>query len=205
MSRWSAVVAVAVGTTLVLAPPAAANTVTINDEANVLDVTRVQNDAARLPVSIYVWTTTEDVSRSAFDAAAGEKASGRTPLVLGINLKTHDKVLAGVRRVGLDQAEAVDAVGEFDYTLSERRFIWDRNDATDGVEAVLNSLESSLTGQGSTRSHRGLHGPVDWIVFPLICVVLALICIGRFIGVIHLVRRKPQVRRDHKPPPGSHG
>src|SRR4051812_38392914 len=52
---------------LTVGAPAWAGTVQIQDDAHVLNATVVQNDAATLPVGVYIWATTQDaVSKSAF-------------------------------------------------------------------------------------------------------------------------------------------
>jgi hypothetical protein len=60
--------------------------VQIQDDAHVLNATAVQNDAATLPVGVYVWATTQDAeSKSVFDTDVRNKVNAAFPIVIGIN------------------------------------------------------------------------------------------------------------------------
>ncbi|MDQ3899203.1 MAG: hypothetical protein M3319_01675, partial [Actinomycetota bacterium] len=86
--RLTAPVAVFVAV-LAGAVPAWASTVQIQDDAHVLNATVVQNNAATLPVGVYIWATTQDAaSKSTFDTDVRNKVSATFPVVLGINTQS---------------------------------------------------------------------------------------------------------------------
>jgi hypothetical protein len=166
---------------LLLAVPAAASTVQIDDEANVLNVTNVQNEAASLPVPILIWTTTQDAAnKSVFDNDVREKLSSEFPIVLGINTTAHHEVLQMNSRAGLSQDDAraaeSSANSAFDGVMRSG------NDYTGAVLAAVTSLRSSLTSRnsGSSGSTGSSHGPglVVGIVV-LLVLVIAIALLGR--------------------------
>jgi hypothetical protein len=55
------------------------------DDARVLNATTGQNDAANLPVGVYIWTTTQDAasSKPAFDTDVRNKISAAFPVAIG--------------------------------------------------------------------------------------------------------------------------
>jgi hypothetical protein len=202
-SRWLVALAVAVGTTLAVALPAAASTATIQDDANVLNVTAVQNEAARLPVSIYIWTTTEDATnRSEFDQLVQEKVSSRTPIVLGINTRAHHDALRIGQAAGLSQdaanTAASNANSAFDGVMRSR------NDYTGAVQAALTSLKSSLTG---ARSHGGGSSVLGAVIL-LIIIVVVIGVLGRVFRGFRRAGRMGgfgfgrRYGRGYGPPPG---
>ncbi|HEX3647360.1 MAG TPA: hypothetical protein VHV49_02975 [Pseudonocardiaceae bacterium] len=173
-SRWLAALAVAVGTTLAVALPAAASTATINDDAHVLNVTTVQNEAATLPVPIYVWTTTQDASdKSAFDQLVQDKVSARTPISLGINTQAHHEALRIGESAGLGQDAANSAASSANSAFDD--VMASRGDYTGAVQAALTSLKSSFSGvRGSEQppGHFGGFGALGWVVTAIIVVVV---------------------------------
>src|SRR5918912_2536015 len=84
-------------TVLAVAAPAWAGTAQIEDDAHVLNATVVQNDAATLPVGVYIWATTQDAaSKSTFDTDVRNKVSTTFPIVLGINTQSrHETIQIG--------------------------------------------------------------------------------------------------------------
>ena len=79
------------------AAPAWASTVQVQDDAHVLNATVVQNDAATLPVGVYIWATTQDAaSKSTFDTDVRNKVSATFPIVMGINTQSrHESIQIG--------------------------------------------------------------------------------------------------------------
>jgi len=119
-----------------LAGPASASTVSIVDEANVLNATTVQNEAATLPVPILIWTTTQDAAnRATFDNDVRAKVTSSTPIVLGINTQAHHETLQMGSRAGLSQSAAIAAESAansaFDNTMKSQ------NNYTAGVSKVF--------------------------------------------------------------------
>jgi hypothetical protein len=176
---WAAI-PVALGMAVLLALPAAASTVQIDDEANVLNVTNVQNEAASLPVPIYIWTTTQDAAnKSAFDNDVRAKVSSEFPMVLGINTSSHHETLQMNSRTGFSQDDAraaeSSANSAFDGVMRSR------NDYSGAVLAAVTSLRSSLANRGSggeSGTTSRSHGPglfVGIVVLVVLVVVIALL------------------------------
>src|ERR1700759_3692469 len=92
--RYLLAVPAAAFAALLLAAPASASTVDIQDEANVLNATAIQNEAATLPVPILIWTSNQDAdNRSTFDNATREKVTSQFPIALGINPQAKHETL----------------------------------------------------------------------------------------------------------------
>lgn len=199
---WAAI-PVAACMALLLAVPAAASTVQIDDEANVLNVTAVQNEAATLPVPIYIWTTTQDAAnKSVFDNDVRQKVSSQFPIVLGINTAAHHETLQIGSASGFtqDTARAAEssANSAFDSVMRSR------NDYTAAVLAALTSLRTSLANRGNTGQPAGAasrsHGPglvIGIVVLIVLVVVIALL--GR------LFRGYRRTQRMSGPPMGYGG
>ncbi len=198
-SRLWATAAIGVAGALVLAAPAAASTVTIQDDAHVLSVTPVQNEAADLQAPIYIWTTTQDsANQSAFDQDVQAKVSNQFPLVLGINTAAHHEALRIGEASGFTQdqanAAASSANSAFDGVMRSR------NDYTGAVQAALTSLHSSLAARsgdaaaGPGRSHGFGFGSGIVVLFVVI-VVFGLL------GRLFRGGRRRRLR-GYGPPPG---
>jgi tetrahydromethanopterin S-methyltransferase subunit F len=203
---WAAI-PVAVCTALVLAVPAAASTVQIDDQAGVLNVTNVQNEAASLPVPIYIWTTTQDAANeSAFDNDVREKVSSEFPIVLGINTTAHHETLhmGSVTGFTQDSARAAEssANSAFDGVMRSR------NDYSGAVLAAVTSLRSSLAARDNNNGESGSsrsHGPglvIGIIVLVVLVVVIALL--GRMFRGYRRTRTMsgPPMGYGGGPPPG---
>lgn len=146
---WSAPVAALV-VLLLVAAPAWASTVQIQDDAHVLNATVVQNTAATLPVGIEIWTTTQDAaSKSAFDTDVRTKVSATFPVVMGINTQSrHESIQIGSRAgISRDAAVAVESNANSAFVAS----MHSRPDYTAAVTAALDSLRSGLAGASRAR------------------------------------------------------
>ncbi|HEX5404029.1 MAG TPA: hypothetical protein VFX16_17215 [Pseudonocardiaceae bacterium] len=175
---WTAAL-VAAGSALLLAVPASASTVTVNDEAGVLNVTTVQNDAASLQVPIYIWTTTQDAaSESAFDSDVQAKVSSQFPIVLGINTKAHHETLRIGESSGFTQdsanAAASSANAAFDNVMRSR------DDYTGAVQAAVSSLRSALADRGNGSASRSTsHGSLVGGIVLLVIIVVVIAVLAR--------------------------
>jgi hypothetical protein len=79
-----------VGVLLLAAAPAFAASVNISDASHVLDVTRVQNEAATLPDPVDIYTSTKFADdNAAFDREAQSKAEAAKVVVFAINTQSH--------------------------------------------------------------------------------------------------------------------
>jgi hypothetical protein len=134
---------------LVMAAPAWAGTVQIQDDAHVLNATAVQNDAATLPVGVYIWATTQDAdSKSVFDTDVRNKVNAAFPIVIGINTQSHHESIQIGSQAGLSQRAALaaesSANGAFLGTIQSS------HDYTKAVTAALDKLRT-----GFAVAHRG--------------------------------------------------
>jgi len=195
-------VGTALGAALLLVAPAAASTVRIQDDANVLNVTTVQNAAAGLQEPIYVWTTTQDAAnRSAFDNDVQAKVSGEFPIVLGINTAAkHEALRIGeASRLSQDQANAAasNANSAFDGVMRSR------NDYSGAVQAAITSLHSSLaSAQGGEST-----GPARSHGIGLFTGVLVIVVLLVVVGVLvrFLARGRGRRRTRYGPAPSNYG
>jgi hypothetical protein len=165
--------------------PAWASTVQIQDDAHVLNATVVQNEAATLPVGVYIWATTQDAaSKSTFDTDVRNKVSATFPIVLGINTQSRHETLqigsqAGISRNAALAAEA-NANSAFVTTMQSGR------DYTSAVTAALDNLRTTLTA-----AHRG-RAPAQRVVTHSVGIGLLpiLLVLGAIVAVVVLLRRR---------------
>jgi uncharacterized membrane protein len=147
--RWTVPIAALVAV-LVVAAPAWAGTVEIQDDAHVLNATAVQNAAATLPVGVYVWATTQDAeNKSTFDTDVRNKVSPTFPVVIGINTRSRHESIQISSRVGLSQSAAL-AVESSANTAFVASMQSRHDDYTAAVTAALGTLHTGLAG-----AHRG--------------------------------------------------
>lgn len=142
----------AVTAVLITAAPAWAGTVQIQDDAHVLNATAVQNDAATLPVGVYIWATTQDAdSTSAFDTDVRNKVTATLPVVIGINTQSRHETIQIGSRAGLSQSAA--RAAESSATSAFLSTIRGSHDYTAAVTAAVDNLRS-----GFANAHRA-RGP----------------------------------------------
>ncbi|MGH3720311.1 MAG: hypothetical protein ACRDRI_15990 [Pseudonocardiaceae bacterium] len=174
---------------LVMAAPAWASTVQVQDDAHVLNVTAVQNDAATLPVAVYIWATTQDAdNKSTFDTDVRNKVSAEFPIVIGINTQSrHESIQIG-SRAGLSRDAAL-TVG----SNANRAFlttIRSNHDYTAAVTAALDNLRTGLAGahRGRTSAQPSPRGaPARSSGGGLLLIILV---IGAIVAVAILVSRR---------------
>jgi hypothetical protein len=171
--RFMLAVPAAAFAALLLVAPANASTVDIQDEANILNATTVQNEAAALPVPILIWTSTQDATnRSAFDSAVQAKVTSSFPVVLGINPQSHHELIRIGSRAGLSQSAANAAAGSansaFDNTMKSA------NNYSSAVNAALTSLNSSLAARNDSGTKKS-SGVGTFITIAVIVIALIII------------------------------
>lgn len=132
-----------------MAAPAWAGTVQIQDDAQVLNAAAVQNDAAALPVGVYIWATTQDAdNKSVFDTDVKNKVNATFPIVIGINTRSHHESIQVGSQAGLSQRAALaaesSANGAFLSTIQSS------HDYTKAITAALDDLR-----KGFAVAHRG--------------------------------------------------
>jgi hypothetical protein len=159
---------------LVLVAPANASTVSIEDQANILVATTVQNQAATLPLPILIWTSTQDATnRSTFDQDTLAKGSSAFPIVLGINPQSHHETLQMGPQTGLSQSAKIaaeqSANSAFDNTMKSA------NNYTTAVGAALTSLNSSLAARGNAGATSRSSPVRTFLTIGLIVIVLIVV------------------------------
>ena len=176
-------------TVLLVAGPAWAGTVQVQDDARVLNATTVQHDAATLPVGVYIWTTTQDAaSKPAFNTAVSNKISATFPVVIGVNTQArHESIQIGPR-AGLSQSAAVSAASR-----ANKAFVatmGHSNDYTAAVTSALDSLRTSLAADKDTGLTRSAPAQSSgWGIVPIVVLVIGVIVVV-FLAVAILIGRR---------------
>lgn len=169
---------------LALAAPAWASTVQIQDDAHVLNATVVQNEAATLPVGVYIWTTTQDAaSKSTFDTDVRNKVDASFPVVIGINTQSrHESIQIGSQaRVPQNTALMAESTASSAFVAS----MHSSPDYTTAVSAALVKLRTGLAGANrgrfsGQRAPAHSSGGIFLVIILLIgAIVVAVIVLGR--------------------------
>jgi hypothetical protein len=170
-------------TVLVVAAPAWAGTVQIQDDAHVLNATVVQNEAAALPVGVYVWATTQDAdNKSVFDTDVRNKVNATFPIVIGINTQSHHESIQVGSHAGVSQRAALAA--ESSANGAFLRSIQSSHDYTKAVTAALEALRTGFAG-----AHRG-RVPARPAGVGAGFVLLVVLFIGVIAAVVIMSRRR---------------
>ena len=162
---------------LLTALNAQANTVTIDDQSRVLDVGKVRAEAAKLANSMLIYTTkTFNGDQNALNQSTREQLPDQDSIAIGVDtVQRHLSVESGTN-VKLSDSQASDAVSAF-------RNNYNGGDYTGATIAAIDSLQSALTGGGSSSNPVGLVIGILIAVGAIILVVFA---------VIRFRRRPPQ-------------
>ncbi len=178
----TALIAVLV-TVLLAAEPAAAAAVNIVDDSHVLDVTRVQNEAATLPDPVAIYTTTQFADdKAAFDRETQSKASAPTVIVIAINTQSRHLAIRTGSRSRVTQSAAGAATNAF--TSSFRG----SSDYTAATLAALDSMRGSIARGGGTRSRTTRRSGVSTYLSGCVCLLI----VGAVIAlIVFLARRSP--------------
>lgn len=173
---------------LVMAAPAWAGTVQIQDDAHVLNATVVQNDAATLPVGVYIWTTTQDAdSKSVFDTDVRNKVNTTFPIVIGINTQSHHESIQVGSQAGLSQRAALAAESSANGAFLNT--IHSSHDYTKAVTAALDNLHN-----GFAVAHRSgapvRRVPAQPAGFGVGLLLFMLLIAGVIAAVVIMARRR---------------
>ncbi|PZS16940.1 MAG: hypothetical protein DLM60_14685 [Pseudonocardiales bacterium] len=169
---------------LALAAPAWASTVQIQDDAHVLNATVVQNEAATLPVGVYIWTTTQDAaSKSAFDTDVHNKVNTTYPVVIGINTQSrHESIQVGSQaRISQNAAVAAGSAASSAFLASMQS----SHDYTTAVTAALGKLRTGVVGANRERvsgrrvATNSSGGGLVGILIVLAVVIFAVVVVSR--------------------------
>jgi hypothetical protein len=173
---------------LVMAAPAWAGTVRIQDDAHVLNMTVVQNDAATLPVGVYIWATTQDAdSKSVFDTDVKNKVNATFPIVIGINTQSHHESIQVGSQAGLSQRAALAAESSANGAFLNT--IHSSHDYTKAVTAALDNLRN-----GFSVAHRGgapvQRVPAQHAGFGVGLLLFIVLIVGAIAAVVIMARRR---------------
>lgn len=202
--RWLAAPVAAVAAVLLATTPALAGTAQIQDDANVLNATTVQNEAATLPVGVYVWTTTQDAaSKSTFDTDVRTKVGTTFPVVIGINTQAHHTSVQIGRHAGLSQSAALSAARSANDAFDSA--MRGKPDYTAATVSALDSLRGSLGsarhgGGAASPSSSGSSGAGIFVLIVLAIIVLAVV-----FGALRLLRGRSGPRPMMVPGPPMGG
>ncbi|PZS38398.1 MAG: hypothetical protein DLM62_14010 [Pseudonocardiales bacterium] len=183
MSRLAVPMAALVAV-LAMAAPAWASTVQVQDDAHVLNATVVQNQAATLPVGVYIWATTQDAaSKSTFDTDVRNKVNAAFPIVIGINTQSrHESIQIG-SQARISQSIAVAA--ESDASSAFLASMQSSHDYTTAVTAALGQLRTGLVGANRGRvsgrrvATNSSGGGLVGIMIVIAMVVFAVVVVSR--------------------------
>jgi hypothetical protein len=120
-----------------------ASTVTINDQAGVLDAGRVQADAAKLPDPMLIYTTkTFTGDQDALNQSTREQLPNQDSIAIGIDtVHRHLSIEAGTN-VQLSDSQASDAVSAFQSNYDNG------GDYTSATIAAIDSIQNTYNSNG---------------------------------------------------------
>jgi hypothetical protein len=195
-------VAVALATVLLAAGPAAAAAVSIHDDSHVLDVTRVQNDAATLPDPVAVYTTTKFADdKAAFDRETQAKVTAPTVIVIATNTQSHHLAIRTGAKSRVTQQAAAAATQAF---ISTYRGSSDYTAATiAALDSMRNATGNSRTGQGAVAKPNAAQSSGGSFIGGLICLLLVvLVIVAAIVVIVRIARRRRQPQQAFGPPAG---
>src|SRR5258706_9223816 len=162
-------VAAAFSLFLLTALNAQANTVWIDDQSRVLDVGKVRAEAAKLANSMLIYTTKIfNGDQNALNQSTRIQLPNEETIAIGIDtIQRHLSIESGIY-VKLSDSQASDAVSAF-------RNNYNGGDYTSATIAAIDSLQSALTGGGSSSNPVGVVIGILIAVGAIILVVFAVI------------------------------
>ena len=193
-------VAVGLVGVLLAAAPAAAAAVNIHDASHVLDVTRVQNEAATLPDPVDIYTTTKFADdKAAFDRETQSKAAAATVIVIAINTQSHHMAIRTGSRSRVTQNAAQAASQAFTSTF---------RGASDYTAATIAALQSMRTAIGSAGTPGKATKPAHQSGVPnyvsnLLCLLVVGVVVALIVAAVR--RSRGRARRAVGDDPGGHG
>src|SRR5215470_18560682 len=160
-----------------------ADTVTINDQAGVLDTGKVQAEAAQLPVPVLIYTTdTFTGDQDALNRSTRAQLPDQNTIAIGIDtVNKHVSIEAGTT-VQVSDSQASDAVSAFQSN-------YNGGDYTGATVAALDSLHNALGGGGGSN-------PV-WVA---VAILLGLVVV---VAVVIAIRRRRRGGSDGPPRSGG--
>jgi hypothetical protein len=160
-----------------------ANTVTINDQAGVLDVGRVQAEAAQLPDPMLIYTTkTFTGDQDALDQSTRAQLPDQNAIAIGIDTVHRNLSIEAGTTVQLSNSQASDALSAFQSN-------YNGGDYTGATIAAIDSLQNALSGGGGLT--------------PLGVAVLILLGLAVVVLIVFAIRRRRRGGSDGSPRIGS--
>jgi hypothetical protein len=212
LAGFSVSAATVVATLLLAAAPAVAAPVSVHDDSHVLDVTRVQNEAATLPDPVEIYTTTKDADdKAAFDRETQSKVTSPAVVVIAVNTQSHHLAIRTGTRSRVTQPTAATATQAF---IGSYR---GSHDYTAATVAALDSLRAGIQAvapaQHTAPRHTTSHAATGVSIGGVICL---LVVAGVVIAILARRRRRPSgpiggfgaaddgfAPTGYGPPPGS--
>lgn len=163
-----------------------ANTVTIKDQAGVLNAGRVETEAAKLSVPILIYTTkTFNEDQDALNQYTRQQLPNQNAIAIGIDTVHRHLSIESGTKVQLSDSQANDALSAFQNNFNG-------GDYTGATVAAIDSLQNALSGGGSSG---GGITPLGAAVAILLCLVLVVFV------VIVIIQRK--TGGSNRPPRGG--
>ena len=123
-----------------------ANTITIQDQSNVLNASKVRSEAAQLPASVLIYTTrTFTGDQVALDNDARSRLSGANIIDIAIDTAQRHLSIESGSQVKLSDEQASNAIDAFKSNFHN-------GDYTSATIAAIDAVHTALTGGSSSNS-----------------------------------------------------
>jgi uncharacterized membrane protein YgcG len=192
------------GLLLLAATPAFAAAVNIYDASHVLDVTRVQNEAATLPDPVDIYTSTNFADdNAAFDREAQSKAAAAKVVVIAINTQSRHLAIRTGSQSRLTQSAAQAATQAFTSTFRGG------SDYTAATVAALQSMRTAIGNGGVVAPANGAQpahqSGAPTFLYGLLCLVLVAAVIALIVVAVRRSRNRAQQAVGNDPTPSGYG
>ncbi len=145
---------------LTVFPHVFADSVTIDDQAKVLDASQVQTEATKLPYAMLVYTTkTFDGDQNALDQTTRDRLPGQDAVGIGLDVTRRHLSIQSGANVPLSDSQASDAVDAF-------RAHFNNGDYTGATIAAIDSLLNTFGADENTGSNSGVGTTDNGTTFP---------------------------------------
>jgi hypothetical protein len=164
-----------------------ASTVTIKDQAGVLNAERVQAEGAKLPVPVLIYTTkTFNGDQDALNQYTREQLPNQNAIAIGIDTVHRHLSIESGTSVQLSDSQASDALSAFQNNFNG-------GDYTGATVAAIDSLQNTLSGGGSSGGG----------ITPLGVAVAILLCLALVVFVVIVIIRRKTGGNDGPPRGGG--
>lgn len=173
---------------LLLALPTFASTVSISDQAGVLDQARVRNSASSLGYPLNIYTVNNfSGSTSSFDQRTASHLTSSNLIVISISTNLHHMAVVYGKSVPLGNGGADSAKNAFVSSYKSNP-----GDYTAATVSSIQSLESSLGSSSSGTNGEGNTASSGFSAFALVggCLIGLLVLGGLFFLITRSARRR---------------